>query len=165
MPTPPAASPIAGLLFIHVNVAPATGLVKLVAGIATPLHTIMFAGTTTVGDGFTVIVNVIGVPGQPAALGVMVIVPDMATPPPFVAMNEGTLPAPAAAKPMAGLEFVHVKVVPAVGLVIVVIGTVAPVQIDIGAIGFTVGIGFTVTTKLTFGPTQDAGAGLIACTT
>jgi hypothetical protein len=55
-PEPLAGIPIAVLEFVQLNVAPATGLVKLVAGIVVPSQTVVLAGTTTVGVGFTVIV-------------------------------------------------------------------------------------------------------------
>jgi hypothetical protein len=56
---------------------------------------------------FTVMVNVIGGPGQPAAVGVTVIVPDIGVEPALVAVNDGRLPVPLAAKPMAVLLFVQ----------------------------------------------------------
>ena len=46
----------------------------------------------------------------------------------FVAVNEGTLPVPLAANPIAVLLFVHVNVVPETGPIRVVAGTVTPVQ-------------------------------------
>ena len=55
-PLPFAARPIAVLLLVQVNVVPGVVLVKFVAGIIAPLHTTIFAGTTTMGAGFTVIV-------------------------------------------------------------------------------------------------------------
>ena len=55
-PVPLAAKPIAVLLLVHANVPPAGVLVKLVAATLPLLHTVMFAGTVTVGVGSTVIV-------------------------------------------------------------------------------------------------------------
>ena len=58
-PVPLAPRPVPVLLFVHVNVAPAGMLVKLVPGTAVPGHTVLFAGTVaglTTGFGFTVIV-------------------------------------------------------------------------------------------------------------
>jgi len=46
----------------------------------------------------------------------------------LVAVNEGTLPEPLAARPMAVLLFVHVKVVPLTGPDNIVEGAMAPLQ-------------------------------------
>jgi len=54
-PVPLAARPIAVLEFVHAKVVPGVVLVKLEAGIVTPLQTVMIAGTTTTGAGLTVI--------------------------------------------------------------------------------------------------------------
>jgi hypothetical protein len=55
-PVPEAPNPIAVLLFVHAKVAPVVKLVKLLAGIVNPLHSVIAAGATTVGSGFTVMV-------------------------------------------------------------------------------------------------------------
>ena len=55
-PDPLAANPIAVLVFVQVNVPPAGTLTKVVAGIVALLQTEIFAGTVTVGVGFTVMV-------------------------------------------------------------------------------------------------------------
>ena len=55
-PVPLAARPIAVLELVHANVPPEGVLTNAAAGIAVPLHTVMFAGTVTVGVGLTVIV-------------------------------------------------------------------------------------------------------------
>ena len=65
--------------------------------------------------------------------------------PPFVAVNEGIFPVPPAARPIAGLLFVHEKVVPLpTGLVTKVTGAVIPLQKVWPGIGSTAGVGFTV---------------------
>ena len=51
------------------------------------------------------IVNDRGVPGQPKALGVTVIVPESGLLPLLVAVNEGIFPMPLDGKPIAGLLF------------------------------------------------------------
>jgi hypothetical protein len=56
LPEPLPPRPIAMLEFVHVNVPPAGVLAKFVAGTVPLLHTVMSAGTVTVGVGFTVIV-------------------------------------------------------------------------------------------------------------
>ena len=55
-PLPFAPSPMAVLLFVHVNVVPGVVLVKFVAGTVAPTHTTILAGTITLGAGLTVIV-------------------------------------------------------------------------------------------------------------
>ena len=55
-----------------------------------------------------VMVKVFDGPGQPAAVGVTVIVPDIGVEPALVAVNDGMLPEPLAAKPIAVLLFVQV---------------------------------------------------------
>ena len=61
LPDPLAARPIDVLLLVQLNTVPATAPVKL-AEVVEPLHTTWFATASTVGVGFTVIVNVRGVP-------------------------------------------------------------------------------------------------------
>ena len=55
-PVPLAARPIAALEFVHANVVPGVVLVKRPAATVAPLQTVTFAGTTTTGVGFIVIV-------------------------------------------------------------------------------------------------------------
>ena len=82
----------------------------------------------TVPVGLTVIVNVVGIPIHPFAVGVTVIVAVIGKVVAFVAMNEGTLPEPLAASPMAVLPFVQVNVVPLTGPDRLVTGTATPAQ-------------------------------------
>jgi hypothetical protein len=103
----------AGVTVIGLVVAPvdhvydATPLAVSVAG--EPAQT--DAGlTVTTGAGFTVIVNVCVVGMQP--LGVTVTVVVIGDAPLLIAVNEGTLPVPLAARPMLVLLLVHVNVVP-----------------------------------------------------
>jgi len=107
LPWPLAASPIAVLLFVQLNIVPATVPVKLIAAVAAPLQSVWFVTGPTVALGFTVIVNVIGAPVHPLALGVTVIVPDIAVVPALVAVKLGMFPVPLAPRPIAVLEFVH----------------------------------------------------------
>ena len=83
-------------------------------------------------------------PTQPLAVGVIVMVAITGTLVRLIAVNEGTLPVPLAARPIDGRLFVHAKVVPATGPETVVAGATAPLQYTWFAIGFTVGVGFTV---------------------
>ena len=64
------------------------------------------------GEGLTVMVNVSGMPGQPAADGVTVIVAVTGALLVLIAVNEGIFPLPEAAKPIVVLLFVQLKVVP-----------------------------------------------------
>ena len=81
-----------------------------------------------VGVGFTVIVNVFGVPTQPLAVGVIVIVDVTGAVPVLVAVNAPMLPLPLAAKPMLASLFVQANVVPATGLVKVTAVVAAPLH-------------------------------------
>ena len=67
---------------------------------------------TTVGVGFTVMVNVCGVPLQSTPsfeyTGVTVMVATTGVNPAFVAVNEAMLPVPLAASPMEGVSLVQV---------------------------------------------------------
>jgi len=69
----------------------------------------------TVGVGLTVIVNVDGVPVHPFAVGVTVIVLVIGEVVALVAVNDGILFEPLAARPIAGLLLIHVNVVPLTG--------------------------------------------------
>ena len=75
-----------------------------------------------------VIVNVFGVPVQPFVVGVTVIVETIGEVVAFVAVKEGILPEPLAARPIAVLLFVHVNVVPLTGPDKLVIDAIAPAQ-------------------------------------
>ena len=74
LPDPPAARPIAGFEFVHVYVAPAGTLVKAVAGTVLPAQVVMFAGTVTVGLGFTWTTKVSVTGEKHAEIGVPVAV-------------------------------------------------------------------------------------------
>ena len=67
-------------------------------------------------------------PVHPLAVGVIVIVPLIEDVPVLVAVKGGISPDPLAARPIAMLLFVHVKVVPVTGPAKVVVGTVVPLQ-------------------------------------
>jgi len=104
----------------------------------------MFDGTVTAGVGFTVIVNVLGVPGHPFTVGVTVIVALAGAEPVFTAVKPGVLPVPDAASPIDGFEFVHAKEPPAGVLTNAEAGTAAPLQTVIAAGTVVVGVGSTV---------------------
>lgn len=67
-------------------------------------------------------------PVQPLAVGVMVMVDEMGAVPLLAAVKAGIFPDPLAARPMAVLLFVQVKVVPLTGPLKVVAGTDTPLQ-------------------------------------
>ena len=100
---------------VQAKVVPApTGLETGVASVRSPLQYIWFKIALTVGVGFTVIVKVSGVPGQPFAVGMIVMSAIVGEFPVFVALKMGMLlPVPLAARPLEGILFVHVNVVPA----------------------------------------------------
>jgi hypothetical protein len=70
----------------------------------------------------------VGVPAQPFAAGVTVIVEVMGKVVALVAVNEEMLPKPLAARPIAVLLLAQVNVVPLTGPDKFVRGTVAPAQ-------------------------------------
>jgi hypothetical protein len=80
-----------------------------------------------VGKGFTVNVNICDEPEQFPRVGVTVIVLVIGVDNVFIAVNEFIFPDPEAAKPIFILEFVQLKVAPAVPLKITVF-VVEPAQ-------------------------------------
>ena len=112
---PLAARPMEGSLFVQLKVVPLTAPVKFTAPVATALHKVWPAGSATFGVGLTVIVKLCAAPGQPFALGVTVIVAATGALVILIAANEEILPLPFLAKPIEGLLFVQVKVVPLTG--------------------------------------------------
>ena len=64
------------------------------------------------GVGLTVMVKIFGMPGQPAADGVTVIVAITGALVALMAVNAGIFPLPEAAKPIDALLFVQLKVLP-----------------------------------------------------
>jgi hypothetical protein len=84
------------------------------------------------------------VPGQPATVGVTVIVAVTGAAVVLVAVNAGVLPVPLAARPIVEFELVQVNVPPAGMLVYAEAGTLPPSQIVMFAGTVTVGVGLTV---------------------
>lgn len=62
------------------------------------------------GVGLTVIVNVVGVPGHPLAVGVAVMVEMIGDEVAFIPVNGPIFPVPLAPKPLAVLSFVQLTV-------------------------------------------------------
>ena len=67
LPVPLAARPMDGLLLVQLYTVPAVAPVKLTAVVEAALQTTWLVTVFTVGTGFTVIVNVVGVPVQVTA--------------------------------------------------------------------------------------------------
>ena len=107
-PLPEAAKPIAGLSLVHVYVVPIVLPVNGVTVVVAPLHQSWLAMLLTLGVGFTVMVKLLGVPAQPLADGVTVMVATIGVVPVLMAVNTGIFPFPLPAKPIAGLLLVHV---------------------------------------------------------
>jgi hypothetical protein len=80
------------------------------------------------GVGYTVMVNDNGVPTQPFAVGVTVIVSITIVEPLLVAVKDGIFPVPLAASPMDGVLLTHAKVEPDTGPAIGIADVVAPLQ-------------------------------------
>jgi hypothetical protein len=91
-----------------------------------------------------VIVYVAGGPVHGVIVGVTVIVPVMGEAVVLVPTNDGTFPAPPAARPIAVFEFVQLNVAPAGVLAKALAGIVAPAQTVMLGIGVTTGFGLTV---------------------
>ena len=86
---------------------PATTPVKLSAALVVLLHITWFTGTTTVGMGLTVILNVFTLPLQPFALGVTIRLPTKGMVNVFCPVNEAILPLPLKARPILAVLLVQ----------------------------------------------------------
>ena len=104
---PEVPEPMAGLLLVQLYVVPATVPPKVTAVVAAPLQSVWLGTVFTVGVGFTVMVNVVGVPGHPLAVGVTVMVAVTDVVPVFTALKEAMFPLPEPAKPMDVVVFVQ----------------------------------------------------------
>ena len=80
---------------------------KATAAVVAPLHNVCGGTAVTSGVGFTVIVKVTGVPGQPFAVGVTVTVEVIGTVPVLTAVNVPILPVPEVPRPVAVLSLVQ----------------------------------------------------------
>ena len=94
LPEPEAARPIDGVLFVQLNTVPDTFPEKITGSVCCPLHTVWLSTGSTVGTGFTVISNSIGVPVQVSPLAVKVAVTENVLVngviPALAAVNAGT---------------------------------------------------------------------------
>jgi hypothetical protein len=109
-PVPLDAKPVDVVLFVQLKVVPATFNAdeKITGFVNTPLQITWLAIASTVGLGFTVIVNEIGRPGQLLNVGVTVMVPKIAELEVFVVKKEGIVALfPDAPNPIAVFELTH----------------------------------------------------------
>ena len=155
---PLAPNPIDRLLLVQLYTVPATGPAIVTAVVFDPAHTVWFAIAFTAGVGFTVIVNVIGVPVQVVAplvyVGVTVIVAVCTTAVALVAVKLAILPVPDAARPIVVLLFVQLYTVPGTLPVKFTAVVAEPLHSTCGNTAFTVGIGFTVMVNVCGVPVQ-----------
>ena len=125
--------------------------------------TTIFAGQTMVGVGLTTTVAVIGVPGQPLAVGVIVNV--TVTGLTVVLINTPLiLPLPLAAIPVtvAVLFLVQLKVVPATLPVKTIVVIAEPEQmVWLAGVATAFGVGFTNTVAVIGAPVQPLAVGVI----
>jgi hypothetical protein len=126
--------------------------------VVAPLQSNWLAGWLTVAVGFTVMVNVVDAPVQLmpplVKVGVTVIVAVTGVLPALMAMNDGIVLVPAAARPMDGLLLIQLYTVPATGPAMVTAVVAAPLHTVWLAIVFTDGVGFTVMVNVTGVPVQ-----------
>ena len=127
---PDAARPIAVLLLVQANEAPAGTLTKFPMLTNEPGHTKTLDIVLAEGVGLIVTVKLKGEPGQPLREGVTDIVPTILAPTLEGAVHELMLPLPLEPKPIAVFELAHVKEAPA--------GVLAKAGIDMVSPGHTV---------------------------
>lgn len=110
LPEPLAPRPMTVLSFTQLNVGLFVPEKVTVTGV--PAQTVWFGGSTTVGAGLMVMVNVTAAPVQVPITGVTVMVATCCVVTP--AAVKLRLPLPLATRPIAVLEFVQLNVAPAV---------------------------------------------------
>ena len=153
LPVPLAPRPIDVLLLVqlYVVVPPVVGVENVTAAVLAPLHTVWLLTVFTLPDGFTVMVKVVAVPVQVVPLvvsvGVTTIMAVTGALPVFTAVNEAILPVPLAARPIDGVLFVQLNVVPASAPLKVTAVVAALLQTTWLLTAITVGVGFTVIVK------------------
>jgi hypothetical protein len=106
-----------------------------------PLQILAVNEVFNTGVGLTVITKLDGVPEQPLAAGVTVMVPKIGPGVLLVVVKDGILPVPLAPKPMAVLLFVQLKVVPGTGPERVIANVTIAVQKRRSETALVVGIG------------------------
>jgi hypothetical protein len=151
LPVPLAAMPVTAVVLSRVQlyVVPVTLPVSTIPVIAFAEQIVCAAGVATAfGVGFTVIVNVRGVPVHSVPpfrkLGVTVIVAVTGAFVVLVAVNEAMLPLPLAPSPIEVLLLVQLYTVPVTAPLKATAVVAAPLQSVWFDTAFTVGVGFTV---------------------
>jgi hypothetical protein len=139
---------------------PLTAPVKATAVVLAPLHMVCAVGVLTVGVGFTVILKFCEVPIQPLAVGITMTLAVSGVAPAFIAVKEAILPVPDAPRPMPGSVLVQPYVVPLTAPLKFTAVEAMPLHNTwlVGAV--TVGVGFTVITKLAVLPVHPLAAGI-----
>jgi hypothetical protein len=118
---------------------------------------VVLGNTVATGVGDTLTVKDCTAPGQPANIGVTVITAVAVTVPVLMAVNAAMLPEPDAARPMVGLELVHVNVLPGAVLPKVKPPAVVLLQtVTLEGNTLIVGVGDTFTVNSCIAPGQDA---------
>jgi len=169
LPVPLAARPMAVLLFVQEYVVFGVVVVKFTV-VSVPLQVFTLAGWFTCAVGFTVIVTTIGAPAQNTPLfvyvGVTVIVAVTGAPPLLIAVNDGTLPVPLAARPMLVLLFVQLNTVPDTGPLRATTVVAAPLHtVWLVGVALTDGVGFTVIANWIGVPVQETPLFVYVATT
>ena len=120
-----------------------------------------FAGCVVITVvGFTVTVNVVGVPTQLLAVGVTIIVAITGDVPGLFAVYAGIFPVPLVPKPTL-MDEVHEKLVPLTGPLKLIAVPEAPLQCILLEILLTVAVGLTVIVNVDGVPVHPFAAGVI----
>ena len=159
-PLPLPASPIEASLFVQAKVVPLTGLVKLIAEVFSVLQYVTSETASTVAVGYTVMVMLSGVPTQPLAVGVTVIVAVTVALVRLAAAKLAMSPLPLAANPIEASLLVQAKVVPATGLVKFIATVFSVLQYVTSVTASTIAVGYTVIVKLSGVPVQPFELGV-----
>jgi hypothetical protein len=159
-PLPLAPNPMAVLLFVHSNVAPVTADEKVMTPELEPLQIVRSCGTTALGIGLTVMVNVFEAPAQACPpfefkyFGITVIVATKGALVVLVVTNDRISPLPLGANPIPVLSFVQLNVVPVTEPVNEMIPVASPLHFTNETGWLTVGIGLTTTVAVFIVPLQ-----------
>jgi hypothetical protein len=165
-PEPLAAIPVTVtvLFLVQLKVTPVVVLESTIVVIVVAEQLVCEAGmATTTGVGFTSTVAVIGVPGQPFAVGVIVNVTVMGAAVVFVKAPLIS-PVPLAAMPVIGtvLSLVQLKVTPEVVLESSIVVIVAAEQMVCeDGVAIATGVGFTSTVAVIGAPGQPFAVGVM----
>ena len=162
-PEPLTDKPMLVRLFVQLKVVvpPVFVVLKFIVLVCTPLQTVWFEIVLTCPFGFTVIVNILGVPKQVTTPliyeGVTVMVAITGVEPEFKALKAAIFPEPLPANPIEGVSFNQLYItVPTP--VFVVVKLIAVIEVEWQTtwleIVLTCGTGFTVILKICVGPGQ-----------